>query len=140
MHEIAKIRGEDIDPYTHVLTVIGKGGKVAQIPLHEILVEEARHYPREGFWFPAYRAQTTASHVHAHAVSAAIGHAMTRAGFRGKPHQLRHFYGTELVRAGVHMRVVQSLMRHESSATTAIYTEVDFTQLQDGIALLKLAA
>lgn len=65
---------------------------------------------------------------------------MIRAGFRGKPHQLRHYYGTELVRAGVHMRVVQSLMRHESSATTAIYTEIDFSQMQEGITRLPLAA
>lgn len=137
VHEIAKIRGEDIDPYTHVLTVIGKGGKVAQIPLHDTLVDEAQHYPREGYWFPAYPTQTAAPHVNPHAISAAISHAMTRAGFQGKPHQLRHYYGTELVRAGVHMRVVQGLLRHESPATTAIYTEIDFTQLRDGIAQLQ---
>lgn len=137
VHEIAKINGGDIDPYTHVLTVVGKGGKVAQIPLHDTLVDEARHYPRDGYWFPAYSKQTPNEHVGAHAVSAAISGAMRRAGIVGKPHQLRHYYGTALVRAGVHMRIVQELMRHETPATTAIYTEVDFTQLRDGIAQLR---
>lgn len=139
VHEIAKIRGEDIDPYTGVLTVVGKGGKVAAVPLHERLLEEARQYPTSGYWFPAYAKEGgSLPHVRSHAVSKAIHDAMQRAGFQGKPHQLRHFYGTALVRAQVHMRVVQELMRHESPATTAIYTEVDFGQLREGIASLDI--
>lgn len=138
IHEIAKIRGEDIDPYSHALTVLGKGGKVAQVPLHAALIEEARHYPREGYWFPAYGAQSTAEHVSAHAVAAAIRGTMTRAGFEGTPHQLRHSYGTELVRQNVHLRIVQALMRHESPASTAIYTQVDDDQMRQGIAVLRM--
>ncbi|WP_217182595.1 tyrosine-type recombinase/integrase [Streptomyces sp. AC495_CC817] len=138
VHEIAKIRGEDIDPYTGVLTVVGKGGKVAAIPLHERLIQEAKDYPTHGYWFPAYGKQSARPHIASHAVSAAISKAMERAGFTGKPHQLRHFYGTELVRAGVNLRIVQTLMRHESPATTAIYTRVDVDQMRDGIALLAL--
>ena len=133
VHEIAKIQGRDIDPYTHVLTVTGKGGKTATIPLHDVLVEEAASWPSDGYWFPTYTPGAARPHVAAHAVSDAIGAAMLRAGFAGKPHQLRHFYGTELVRAGVNLRVVQALMRHESPATTAIYTEVDVDQLRAGI-------
>lgn len=136
VHEIAKIRGEHIDPYTNVLTVVGKGGKVAQVPLHERLVEEAALYPRREYWFPSYTGDR--EHIAPAAVSAAIAKAMRRAGFEGKPHQLRHFYGTELVRAGVNLRVVQTLMRHESPATTAIYTRVDVDQLRDGIAQLRV--
>lgn len=138
VHEIAKIHGRDVDPYTDVLTVVGKGGKVAQVPLHETLVAEASDYPRDAYWFPAYRSQTSAEHITATAVSQAISTTMHRAGFHGKPHQLRHFYGTELVRAGVNLRVVQTLMRHESPATTAIYTEVDADQLRAGISQLRM--
>lgn len=138
VHEIAKIRGEDIDPYTGVLTVVGKGGKVAAIPLHDRLIQEASNYPSTGYWFPNYGRRATSPHVHGSAVSAAISRTMERAGFQGKPHQLRHFYGTELVRAGVNLRIVQELMRHESPATTAIYTRVDVDQLRDGLSLLQL--
>ena len=140
VHEIAKLHGRDIDPYTGVLTITGKGGKTAAIPLHDRLVEEAGHYPRDGFWFPAYGKQTDNAHVNAHAVSAAIRQAMLRAGINGKPHQLRHFYGTELVRAGVNLRIVQTLMRHESPATTAIYTDVNQDQQRAGIAALQWPA
>jgi site-specific recombinase XerD len=140
VHEIAKIHGRDIDPYTGVLTVTGKGGKTAQVPLHDELLAEATHYPSDAYWFPAYSQNTKTPHVTSTAVSQAISGAMTRAGFQGKPHQLRHYYGTELVRAGVNLRIVQTLMRHESPATTAIYTEVDIDQLRDGIAALRRAA
>ena len=140
VHEIAKLHGRDIDPYTGVLTITGKGGKTAAIPLHDRLLEEASHYPRDAYWFPAYGKQTSNEHVNAHAVSGAIRSAMVRAGIHGKPHQLRHFYGTELVRAGVNLRIVQTLMRHESPATTAIYTQVDQDQQRAGIAALQWPA
>lgn len=138
VHEIAKIHGRDIDPYTFVLTVQGKGGKVATVPLHEDLIELAKRMPRNAYWFPAYSAQRDADHVSGHAVSDAIRRTMIRAGFDGKPHQLRHFFGTELVRAEVNLRVVQKLMRHESPASTAIYTDVDYDQMRSGIDRLNV--
>ena len=140
VHEIAKIHGRDVDPYTNVLTVQGKGRKIAAIPLHDDLAPMVARMPRTAFWFPTYTATRVEGHVSAHAVSGAIRGAMLRAGFDAKPHQLRHFYGTTLVRAGVHLRVVQELMRHESPATTAIYTEVDMHQLREAIGQLRWAA
>jgi site-specific recombinase XerD len=137
VHEIAKIRTEDIDPYTGVLTVVGKGGKVGVVPLHDELLELAKDQPAAGYWFPAY---TRDGHVSSRAVSAAIHGVMVRARVSGKPHSLRHFYGTELVRADVNLRVVQQLMRHESPASTAIYTDVDYDQLRDGIDRLRRLA
>ena len=46
----------------------------------------------------------------------------------------------ELVRAGVNLRIVQTLMRHESPATTAIYTDVNQEQQRAGIAALQWPA
>lgn len=137
VHEIAKLRGDDIDPYSGVLTVRGKGGKIAQLPLHPAVLDEARHYPSMGWWFPSYRPDDQGP-VGPHAVSKAIRDAMHRAGFHAKPHQLRHYFATELLQAGVDIRVVQTLMRHESTATTEIYTRVDVRQQQDAIARLTL--
>lgn len=137
VHEIAKIRGEDVDLEAGALFVTGKGGKTAVIPLHENVAEDALTFPREGYWFPSY---TRAGPICSRAVSKAIHDTMKRAGVKGKPHHLRHFFGTSLARNGVDLRTVQELMRHESLATTQIYVEVSDQQRRRGIDTLELIA
>lgn len=139
VHEIAKIQGRDIDLEGRILTVTGKGSKTARLPLHEILVAEAGRYPRAAWWFPAYDAEPgDCPHVGAHAVSAAIGHAMRRAGFSATPHALRHWFATSLLEAGVDIRTLQKLMRHESIASTQIYTAVSGRRERDALNLLEM--
>lgn len=45
-HEIAKIRGEDVDPMARTLRVTGKGNVTAVLPLHPVLVEATKGIPR----------------------------------------------------------------------------------------------
>ena len=137
VHEIAKFHGEDLDRVGRVITVTGKGGKTALIPAHDVIVNAAVDFPLWEHWFPAYNG---AEHIGAHAVSDAIRRAMRRAGFSGKPHQLRHYYATELLDQGVDVRVVRDLLRHESIATTESYTRVSLKQMIAGIEALPLAA
>lgn len=63
---------------------------------------------------------------------------MERAGVHGTPHQLRHFFGTSLLDAGVDLRTVQELMRHESLQSTQIYTHVSGTRKRDAVDLLRV--
>ncbi len=122
VHEVAKIRGEDVDLEAGTLRVTGKGGTAATLPIHPLIAALAVDYPRRGYWFTAYTGARP--HVRGQSVSATIGKAMRRAGVPGTPHALRHWYGTELVRGGADLRTVQSLMRHADLNTTAIYTQV----------------
>ena len=57
-------------------------------------------------------------------VSDSISKTMDRAGVPGKPHSLRHWFGSTLKDAGVDSLVIKELMGHESLATTAIYVRV----------------
>lgn len=139
VHEIAKIHGHDIDMANGLLTVTGKGNKTACLPLHPDILAEAAKFPPDGYWFPSYAKQgTSLPHIKPSAVSASIMKTMRRAGVPGKAHQLRHWYATTLLGAGVDLRIVQELMRHESPATTAIYTQVDFRQQREGMNRLAL--
>ena len=132
VHEIAQVRGEDV--HGDQLRVQGKGGVVSWIPLNEQLQKLAERMPKVGWWFPS--PADARFPVDRASVSTGISRVMRRAGVSGSAHSLRHWYGTELVRAGVDLRTVQELMRHSSLATTAIYTAVDDGQRRAGVARL----
>lgn len=134
-HEIAKVRGEDIDLYAATLRVVGKGGTDDTVPLHPVVAADARAMPRLGWWFPSPRGGRPERRE---SVSAVISRAMKRADVAATGHQLRHWYGTALVRSGTDIRVAQTLMRHASLATTALYTAVDDTQQRDAVARLPV--
>lgn len=128
-HEIAKLRGEDVDERT--LFVVGKGRQEAMIPTHPDLWGLARHYPALGWWFPSPR--SASGHVAPESISTAVTRHFRRLGIEGSIHRTRHTYGTRLLRSGVNIRVVQTLMRHESLSTTAKYTAVDEVELTAAI-------
>ena len=132
VHEIAKVRGEHLDLEARSMVVAGKGGVVATLPLHPLVVEHAYRMPRKGFWFPG----VDRGHVRRESVCGVIKEAMIRAGVPGSAHQLRHWFGTALVKAGVDLRTVQTLMRHSNLTSTAIYTLVADEQRIDGIGRL----
>lgn len=123
VHEAAKIRGEDVDLVAGTLRVVGKGGVDETLPLHPLVAAEAHRYPHRGWWFPSHT--RPGRPIRSTSLSAAVSRAMKRAGVPGTAHSLRHWLATELVRAGVNARIVQTLMRHASLATTAIYVEID---------------
>lgn len=120
VHEIAKIRGEDVRGAE--IEVTGKGGVMSTVPLHPLIATIAETMPKHGYWFPSDRPE---GHVNRVSVSSAISRAMKRAGVDGTPHGLRHHFGTQVLRAsGGDLRTAQRALRHASPATTAIYTQV----------------
>jgi integrase len=132
VHEIAKVKAEHLDLIARTIIVAGKGGVTATLPLHHLVVEQAYLMPRRGFWFPGL----DRGHQRRESISGTIKEAMIRAGVAGSAHQLRHWFGTALVKAGVDLRTTQELMRHQNLASTAVYTAVADEQRAKGIQLL----
>lgn len=116
--EIAKMRGDLIDPIAGTLEVEGKGGVREFLPLHPLVAAEAAHHGR-GWWFPS--TQNPTGHVRGESVTDVIGEVMSRAGVPGTAHNLRHWYATELLEQGVDLKVIQRLLRHASLSTTELY-------------------
>lgn len=131
-HEIAKVRGEDVTP--DALYVVGKGNKAAVLPMHPLIWEAAQTYPRVGWWFPS--STRAGEHVGSAWVTAATTRLFASLGIEGSIHRCRHYFGTELLRAGASVRVIQTLMRHESLATTANYLGVDEDERTAAVRLL----
>lgn len=128
-HEIAKVKGEDFDLVARTVTVTGKGGFTATLPLHHYVLEVAYQMPRRGYWFPG----VDRGHQRRESICGTIKESMVRAGVPGSAHWLRHWFGTALLEAGVDVRVVQTLLRHQNLATTEIYTKVSNARRAEGI-------
>lgn len=138
VHEIAKVCGDDIDLERSTITVIGKGNKRSVIPLHPVLADLAKTMPERGYWFTPW--DKPDEPITGKSCGQAISRAMRRAGVDATAHQLRHWYGTALLENGADLRTVQELMRHESLATTQIYTRVTSERRRDAIHALQLPA
>jgi integrase/recombinase XerD len=150
VHEIAKVRGEDISPanpgrsqeggeqyadHNGWLYVDGKGGTRAAIPLHPQLATIAATMPPVDWWFPH-----NGSHVSGEWVSTCIRRALRAVGSTATAHQLRHSFGTAVLRSSHDLRVTQELLRHSSPASTAIYTQVADLDKVDAIRALGWSA
>ena len=131
VHEIAKLRGEDIDRDRQVLYVKGKGKKPAELPLHPMVADWSRRMPAKGWWFPSR--QFPSDPVQAKSVSRTISDHMRRCGVAGTPHRLRHFFATQLLADGADIYLVRDLLRHENVATTAIYTQLPDAMRREAI-------
>lgn len=133
-HEVAKLRGQDVE--VNQLFVCGKGGRNAFVPTHPVVWALAASRPATGWWFPT---NSGTGHVSARTVSALTAKLFTANGIEGSIHRTRHTFATRLLRAGVNIRVVQRLMRHECLSSTEIYLAVDDDECRDGISRLGAA-
>lgn len=122
VHEIARVRGDHIDIDAQTLMVRGKGDKMVNLPAHPEILAVAAKMPYPGHWFPSQRQGR--EHIGGRTVTERIRLHLLSCRINATAHCLRHHFGTQLVETGADLRVVQELMRHDSLATTAIYTAV----------------
>ena len=126
-------RGVDLPGRT--VTVLGKGGKERQVPIHASCAEVL------GAWLDQGRNRMATPESPPEAVF--VNRRGGRLGPRDvrrlldarsvsptHPHALRHTYATHLLNGGADLRVVQELLGHASLGTTQIYTHVSKERLR----------
>jgi len=139
VHEIAKVRGEHFDlnqGLNGVLRVVdGKNDVTKSVPLHPRLARAVESMPATGYWFTGKGARSKKP-VAPTTVSNTLARLMRRAGVRGTPHSMRHWFATALLESGADLRTVQECMRHKSITATAIYTLVPDKRRHEAVARL----
>ena len=135
VHEIAKLRGEDVD--VEVLQVTGKGGKTVDLPTDPQVWELAQSYPRRGFWFPSETSPT--GHVHRNTITRRVSKLLDGVGAAGSTHRLRHTYATTLLRGGMDVEEVRELLRHNSLNTTQVYVSAEWDRMTRASKILDQA-
>jgi integrase/recombinase XerD len=130
VNEIAKVHSDDIDLQTETLTVKGKGGAEAVLPMHPLIARLALH--KEGYWFPA---DTSRRHVQPTSVSQTIKTALLRAGSptSATARALRHAYIARLFDATSNPDVVQQLARRTLPNTTKSQPDLDLEAMRDTV-------
>lgn len=125
--ELLNLKIEDIDSKRMVINVIhGKGGKDRITLLSMQVLADLRIYFKE--WQPKkylfegprnlqYSAASVSTIVKTAAKKARITKLVT-------PHILRHSFATHLLESGTDLRYIQTLLGHNSTKTTELYTEV----------------
>ena len=141
--ELLDLKLEDIDSDRMLIFVRnGKGKKDRNTLLSQRLLEDLRSY------YLQYRPKTYLFEgAPGKPYSAtSVGRVVARAGKRANvqkrvtPHVLRHSFATHLLENGTDLRYIQTLLGHNSSRTTEIYTNVainGLSQIQNPLDLPK---
>jgi site-specific recombinase XerD len=136
--EVVALSLDNIDWSTGQITIRGKGGKSAQLPLPAdvgaalaayLRNDRPRSATRRVFLrhrapFVGFGNSSTISTV----VMRALKHAGVESAHTGA-HVLRHSLATSLLRQGGSLDEIGELLRHQSPNTTAIYAKVDVAAL-----------
>lgn len=131
--ELLNLRIQDIDSKRMMVTIYqGKGRKDRVTVLSEKVLIDLRAYFKE--WKPKhYLFEGPKGEMYGKtSVSKILNNASKKAkiGKKVTPHMLRHSFATHLLEAGTDLRYIQTLLGHNSSKTTEIYTQVSLGHMQ----------
>ena len=138
--ELCSLCLSDFYPEEEFVKVSGKGGKQRLVPLSLRAIEELNAYLAErshinirpgceDYIFISERRGKPLSRI---TVFHIVKELAALAGIEKSvsPHTLRHSFATHLLEGGANLRVIQSMLGHESISTTEIYTHIDRSRLR----------
>lgn len=145
--EIPRLRWQDVDWGGRQVTVHGKGGKIATVPLapdvRELLWSLRGHHQETVFTYVAERTREGRKRGERHPITraglqTAFRRVMPNADVLNYSfHDNRHTAATRVLRATGNLKIVQRLLRHDQITTTAKYAHaLD----EDVMAAMQLAA
>ncbi len=137
--EVVFLELDDFDWAAGQLTVRGKGGQQAALPLSVEVGGAIASYLRHG------RPRSTSRRVFLRirapfigfvgpvAIASLVRHTLARAGIKSPTkgaHQFRHALAMQMLRCGASLGEIGDVLRHRSPQTTTIYAKVDLDALR----------
>ena len=142
--ELVSLQWSQLYADEHYLRVLGKGNKERLVPISERALHEISNYMpwrnsltikpgEEGYIFLNRRG----AHLTRTMILIMLKRQAEEAGIQKtiSPHTLRHSFATALLEGGADLRVIQTLLGHESIGTTEIYTHMSMQTLREEILL-----
>ena len=138
--ELCALRLSDVYPDEEFISVIGKGGKQRLVPLSSRAIDELNAYlpirsridirpGEEDYIFISERRGKSLSRITVFHIVKELA-ALAGIGKNVSPHTFRHSFATHLLEGGANLRVIQTMLGHESISTTEIYTHIDRSRLR----------
>ena len=138
--ELVNIKLEDINLDNEILTVVGKGNKIREVPFYPSLTTYIKLYIN-GF-YKQYKGNTNSLFVSKRGQQLTCRYVQkmlkdqsikANINLNVYPHMLRHSFATHLLDNGLDLRIVQQLLGHKNLSTTQIYTHVTIDRLKKAI-------
>ncbi len=137
--ELCELKLQDIDMQSRTISVIGKGSKERQLFFYKSLEPLLQSYisttrplllskEQHDYLFTSQRGKPLSVRGLQHILKTQGEKAGLRTNLH--PHMLRHTFATHLLDNGASLRIVQTLLGHESISTTQIYTHVTMDRLK----------
>jgi tyrosine recombinase XerC len=140
LSELKALDVVDINFYTGLLKVRGKGSKERLVPLGSVARKTLQHYlERRDSLLNAEEKTTGALILNKHGkrlsakgIRRVVNKLLSPIATHGKsnPHLLRHSFATHLLDEGADLTAVKELLGHKSLSTTQIYTRVTVERLK----------
>jgi len=141
--ELVSIKLQDIDFLTMQLHILGKGGKIREVPLRAEVVEVAKEYLTTERKVHKYADSEylllteRSSKMNRDAVNKLLKKHGDELGITMRPHKFRHTFCTRLLRAGVPLTTISKLAGHASVQTTSsFYINTSRRDKQEAVELL----
>ncbi|MDZ4677440.1 MAG: tyrosine-type recombinase/integrase [Oligoflexia bacterium] len=138
--ELCALDMVDVQLDLRVMRISGKGAKQRVVPLVTVAIEALNEYLniRLNMVDPSEKSLIANDRGHRPSridIFRWLKRWSLEAGFKKNvsPHKLRHACATQLLREGVDLRSIQTLLGHASIATTEIYTKVENSDLKETI-------